>query len=291
MGVRSYQLPVTSCQLKRSLLFLAVSVTLFAAACSGIKDGTISRIALLAPFEGRYREVGYDAYYAVKLALQDAGNNTIELLAVGDGETAESATDRARALALDPLVKVVIVLGYPATQPEAQQALSNKPTLIVGQWGARPETEAVFMLANATVDERFGGETIQDVTDIDAITIPILGNEVLALHQIPLLTSDTDLITVVSSASLPDPDFTERYRGSAEFVPEPGLLTTLTYDATQIALEAIKREGDVQETIAAIYYDGINGRIRFESGYWADAPIHCYGYVEEQLTPKDCPVE
>ncbi|MCS7070642.1 MAG: hypothetical protein NZM00_03995, partial [Anaerolinea sp.] len=45
---------------------------------------TAPRIALIAPFEGRYREVGYNALYAARLALADAESG-VQLLPLDDG--------------------------------------------------------------------------------------------------------------------------------------------------------------------------------------------------------------
>src|SRR4051794_35174325 len=85
---------------------------LFLSAC-GVMHTPITRIALLAPFEGRYREIGYNALYAARLALADAADPQIELLPIDAG--GDQAAERARALSLDPQVKTVILLGYEAT--------------------------------------------------------------------------------------------------------------------------------------------------------------------------------
>jgi hypothetical protein len=290
MGVRkSAEYRVLSANYLAGLLFLSFLTMPFIGACSGVRDGAISRIALLAPFEGRYREIGYNAFYAVKLAIQDE-HSGIELLAVDDGGSVQSATDRARALARDPLVKVVIALGHSATQPETQTAFGDKPVLIVGDWGAKPGTAMVFMLTNPSLRDRVTTHPIDDVTHISLNESPILGGDVLGLSQVPLLTHNTELITVISSASLPDSGFTQRYLSSAEFVPEPGLLATLTYDAAQLALEAAMSSNPLSY-MTHTDYEGINGRIRFVDGYWVDAPIYCYGYKGNTLAPKDCVVE
>jgi hypothetical protein len=293
MGVKSRPFSVLSSQFKRRLALLLGMVGLVAG-CSALgRPIEIRRIALLAPFEERYREIGYDAYYAVKLAMQDMGDTSIELVAVDDGGTRDSAVDRAYALTSDPLVQVVIALGNAATQPETQAALGDKPMLIVGQWGASPEGNHVFTLASQAVSAMVTDDpALNDVIQTARLDFPIVGNEVLALKQFPLLHTHPERVTVVSSGSFPDTDFKARYEASAEFVPEPGLLTTLTYDATRIALQAIYADSDTRDALAKTDYTGLNGRIQFHDGYWLDAPIHCYGYSREgELTPKDCPVE
>jgi ABC-type branched-subunit amino acid transport system substrate-binding protein len=76
----------------------------------------VLKIGLVAPFEGYYRYVGYDAIYAARLALRQAngigetGRYTVELTAYDDRGTADGARVAARNLALDP--QVVAVIGH-----------------------------------------------------------------------------------------------------------------------------------------------------------------------------------
>jgi len=68
------------------------------------------KIGLVAPFEGLYRDVGYDALYAVKLALREwneAGGvegYMVELVALDDSGDPHQAPGQASELILDPLV-------------------------------------------------------------------------------------------------------------------------------------------------------------------------------------------
>jgi len=70
----------------------------------------IIKIGLVAPFEGLYRDVGYDALYAVKLALREwneAGGvegYMVELVALDDSGDPDQAPGQASELTLDPLV-------------------------------------------------------------------------------------------------------------------------------------------------------------------------------------------
>jgi len=67
-------------------------------------------------------------------------------------------------------------------------------------------------------------------------------------------------------------------------VPQPGLLATLTYDVIQMMLKASHAPSPV-DYLATTTYEGINGSIRFEDGYWADAPINTYRYEPECGAP------
>lgn len=74
------------------------------------------KIGLVAPFEGRYRYVGYDVIYAVRLALREAnaaggvGGYNVELAAYDDGGDPAMAVEQARKLAADP--EVVAAIGH-----------------------------------------------------------------------------------------------------------------------------------------------------------------------------------
>jgi len=253
---------------------------IFLSSCAVYRTEPVTKIALLAPFEGQYREVGYNALYAARLAMADSETSNIDLLAIDDGGSIETARLRIEAISNDPTIVVVIVVGQYAASAEAQSTLENGSMLIVGNWNTYPTTESVFMLSNPEIDNQidFSGE----ITELVNTTAPTQGSELLSLEQIPLLV-DTDLLQIYSSASLPDVDFRDRYLNSAEFTPEPNLLATLTYDATQIAVQSIK----TNTPIAEISYEGINGHIQFDNGYWLDAPIHHYQYDGVNLVPVD----
>lgn len=82
------------------------------------------KIGLVAPFEGRYRYVGYDVIYAVRLALREANTAggvggyspstgsgyNVELVAYDDGADPAMAAEQARKLSADP--EVVAVIGH-----------------------------------------------------------------------------------------------------------------------------------------------------------------------------------
>jgi ABC-type branched-subunit amino acid transport system substrate-binding protein len=79
------------------------------------------KIGLVAPFEGRYRYVGYDVFYAVRLALHEANEAggvgarsprpySVELVAYDDGGDGAMAVEQARKLAADP--QVVAAIGH-----------------------------------------------------------------------------------------------------------------------------------------------------------------------------------
>jgi hypothetical protein len=74
------------------------------------------KIGLSAPFEGLHREFGYEALYAVQIAVRERNEAggvgqryLVELVALNDLNEAETAAEQARKMAVDP--KVLGVLG------------------------------------------------------------------------------------------------------------------------------------------------------------------------------------
>ncbi len=74
----------------------------------------VVKIGLVAPFEGRYRALGYEVLYAVRLAVRErdaAGGIAgymVELVALNDDDDPESSAQRAEELAIDPDVVGVV---------------------------------------------------------------------------------------------------------------------------------------------------------------------------------------
>ena len=98
------------------MISLALVVMLLAGcAFPGTVRPTV-KIGLVAPFEGRFRYVGYDVIYAVRLALREAnaaggvGGYSVELVAYDDGADSAMAIQQARKLAVDP--EVVAAIGH-----------------------------------------------------------------------------------------------------------------------------------------------------------------------------------
>ena len=263
----------------RSIALLALLVL---SACQPVAQPETFHIVLLAPFEGRYREVGYDALYAARLALQDSGITQLTLLPVDDGGSATNAAWRARGLAEDSRSIAAIVLGHHAAAPETLAALADIPTLIVGQWSQTPPQDHVFILSNPTLPELLTLPPHTDLTVAAALAGPLTGGDSLALKQLTSLRHDLENIVIISSAALPDNEFQTRYQSADPFAPEPGLLATLTYDAT-IFLTQTAHQGRAEtlETIREHQHIGLNGPIHFSDHYWTNAPLYRYTYNAE----------
>lgn len=238
------------------LLLLALALT----SCAASHPALPGKIALLAPFEGQYREIGYNALYAVRLAFSDAKPKHVQLLAVDDGGTQSSAVARVKALNLDPAVLAIIALGPDSTQAAVQKA-NDKPLILIGNWGHDRADEESLYAANAQLAKAQGRG------DLDL------------LIQTRKSEEAPESMSFVSSGASPDADFRERYLNSAMYAPAPNWLATLTYDIARLALAALT-DGSA---IGATEHRGLNGIIRFEDGFWVDAPLNPYRLEGDQL--------
>ncbi len=100
----------------------------------------VLKIGLVAPFEGRYRQIGYDAVYAARLAVReinDAGGvngYALALVAFDDGGTADGAEAAAQALLVDE--QVIAVIGHFRQESSAAAAprytAQGMPFLVIG---------------------------------------------------------------------------------------------------------------------------------------------------------------
>lgn len=190
--------------------------------CAVQQTPPITRIALLAPFEGRYREVGYQALYAARLAIADANRPQLMLYAVDDGGSRHSATSRANALSQDPLIAAVMVSGPYSTDPTTTDAFrADLPIIPIGMWHAQAPTPPA------------------EITDLATLTEPFTCGDICLLSAYPLLAEDPTLPSIISTTPPVNPNFRERYLASDAFAPEPLPLAQATYGTTQTTIAII----------------------------------------------------
>jgi ABC-type branched-subunit amino acid transport system substrate-binding protein len=98
-----------------------VSISLFALLLAGCNSvAPVVKIGLVGPFEGRYREIGYDVIYSARLAVREInqaggiGGYRVALVALDDGGDLTLARETAESLILDPAV--VAVVGHWLTE-------------------------------------------------------------------------------------------------------------------------------------------------------------------------------
>jgi ABC-type branched-subunit amino acid transport system substrate-binding protein len=99
----------------------ALLLVLAASACAPLMlTRPVTKLGLVAPFEGAQRAIGYEALYAVKLALREqntAGGTAgwlVELVALDQEADLNQALRQAAVLAADPDVSYVIGLAAPS---------------------------------------------------------------------------------------------------------------------------------------------------------------------------------
>ncbi len=102
---------------------LAAACLCLAACCPNVKPTV--KIGLSAPFEGRYRDLGYEVLYAVRLAVRErndmggvGGCALVEMVALNDFNEPQEAVFQAHKMHADP--DVMAVLG--GWSPEAAAA-------------------------------------------------------------------------------------------------------------------------------------------------------------------------
>ncbi len=91
---------------------LRIACCLFSLLASGCFPVTrpVLKIALVAPFEGRYRDVGYEVTFAYRLAIREVnraggvGGYSIEMLSLDDSGDPDMAREQARKIIADPQV-------------------------------------------------------------------------------------------------------------------------------------------------------------------------------------------
>jgi branched-chain amino acid transport system substrate-binding protein len=147
---------------------------LFLTSCHSVTP--VVKIGLVGPFEGRYREVGYDVIYSARLAVREinqAGgidDYRVALVALDDGGDKELARETAESLTLDPAV--IVVVGHWLTQTTAVAApIYAQADLPFIQMGSEPFT--TFNPANLPPDFKAAYET---VTPFDEQAGPYAGS-------------------------------------------------------------------------------------------------------------------
>lgn len=192
------------------------------------------KIGLVAPFEGQYRYVGYDAIYAARLALREAnaaggvGGYTVQLVAYDDQGTVAGAHTAARNLALDP--DVVAVIGHYRDETSAAvQALYGEAGLP--------------LVSAATVEGGIGTESelLCPLLDFLGHTAP---NAADSGHHVQWMTGDPDARAFTCTGGV-------IVKVGAQLPPPPGVDTLL------LTLDPVR----AGETLLALRQAGWNGAV------------------------------
>lgn len=193
-------------RLVQSLIILGVLFGSLSSACLPDPGFPVVKIGLIAPFEGRYRYIGYDAIYAARLAVRElnaaggVAGHKLALVAYDDRNDPELARSLARTLATDPDVLAVIGHYRQKTTVTAQEVYAEHdlPLLAVGAW---PTTTEAFQGQLMPATERLADTMVAQVSVSAGSSCGIVWGQTVLTP--PLVTALGERLCLESEA----PDF------------------------------------------------------------------------------------
>jgi ABC-type branched-subunit amino acid transport system substrate-binding protein len=239
------------------------------------------KIALVAPFEGRLRQVGYDAFPAMRIAIRDqinaggTGNIYVTFIAYNDNGDPAMAERVARNVALDP--EVLAVMGH-----------FNLTTTLAAM-GVYTSAGLPLLAPHAPADQlpydplvfHMGPAAASPKSQVTSQTCDPSPQFSILYSPFGECQSDAPPMSELPEAQQALASFTEISLGAA---PTPRSI--VAYDATNVLLEAIRLDAQahgmptragVTEALRHVSYEGLLGRIAFDDhGVWADAPLWVY---------------
>ncbi len=257
---------------------LLASLLTLLAACAAPQP--VVKVALVAPFEGHLRRVGYEAFPAMRLAIRAriaAGSTArVTFIAYNDDGDPEAAARVARNVALDP--EVVAVIGHlvPSTTLAALAVYTQAglPVIVPSvPANALPNDPLVFRM----------GPTMPARQRNASSTACVALDPSWAATGWPFgrCIADAPPVAELETARRALAAFTELSLG-----PLPGPRSIVAYDATNTALDAIELDARVRglptragvaEALRRVSHAGLLGRIAFDrANIWADAPTWAY---------------
>lgn len=297
----------------RVLQLLALANLCALTACLPPALPRVIKIGLVAPFEGRYRYVGYDAIYAARLAVREinaaggVGGWSLELVAYDDRADPELARTIARNLVIDP--DVVAAIGhYRQANTEVASTIyaeAGMPMLAIGAW-LTPTLASVWHVAPSP--EQMAGAMVE-AANISPLASPPMGgvfpfNSPLAegtflFSSLPMggieggdvWREGTLFVTPYPlPRDLPGLEaWDAAYHAVGPHVPDPGVYALPTYEVVYALAEAIATaveagqplRAGVAAALSGVCHEGALGTITWDAmGYWQDMPL--YVYIWEQ---------
>lgn len=302
-------------------LLTRLAIVLAAAACVPVAQPTVT-IGLVAPFEGRYREVGYEVIYAVRLAVREANaaggvaGYNVALMALDDGGEAESAVEQAHKLSVAPEVVATIGHWLERTTLAGADVYAANGLPVLATAASPGLAEGAYRLWLTQATERAaapdGGQQcpppcdslenlgwLLDVRRQHPESI-IYGPALWGQPQFEMLGGmAAEGVAFVAAAPYPadsaDPGFADRYRAISNGV-EPRSNAVLAYDATRLLFAAIEasvsagghptREG-VAAALAEVNFEGLSGLIAFDADRdWTLGRGWMYWWREGQISRR-----
>jgi len=291
----------------KRLIAVCVFISLTMTACIQTAPEVV-KIGLVAPFEGRYREVGYDVIPAVRLAIREYAaqnpdaNLTLELVAYDDSADLDRAVEQAQRLITDPDVKLVIGHWREDTTAAALHVyheanipvitLSTQPDLPPGAvYNLAPTEEDMDMLAEEWGSTTLPRYEVQSTTNdvlAEAAGFPqsgefLIGGPIVGLSQYYQLSQGAAEQTYfVSPVALPSDTegqyWTESSAGrfsqsftDANLGAPPGIYSAAAYEAAWLAISYVMQQYSIEVTGTPA------DNIEFDSsGRRVKAPVYLY---------------
>jgi ABC-type branched-subunit amino acid transport system substrate-binding protein len=255
------------------------------------------KIGLAAPFEGRYRDIGYEVIYAVRLAVREAnaaggvGGYSLGLVALDDGGDPELAARQALKLAVDP--DVLAVIGHwrdDTTRAAATVYAQHHLPLLATTSDADLPAGAFRMWPVAAAEQaavppgaRQCPPPCDNLEDLGWLAAthrqfpaePVYGPALWGQPQFLRLAGEAGAgAYFIAPAPYPaqsgDPGFSGRYTAISGGVA-PYANAVLAYDAARLILAALAEglaagppsRGGLEAALATVRFDGLSGPIRF----------------------------
>ena len=248
----------------RNYFVFVCALSVFTTACSS-SSAPILKIGLVAPFEGRYRELGYDVIHAIRLAInefnsRDSQEVSFALVAFDDGANPDLAKEQAHKIATDP--DVVAVLGHwlPETTNAVSAIYSSEGIPFLATANEDTNSATIFKLGPSTEDLSRLLEIYQSVNGddrewtlcecgIESVTAVgkdggrlVVGPPVWSLNEFWELNRLEAGVVFVPTALPRDLPAASTFQTAYEELSggeAPGVFAMLAYDSTKMLLESI----------------------------------------------------
>ncbi len=304
----------------RNYLIFVCALSVLTTACYS-SSVHIVKIGLVAPFEGRYRELGYDVIHAIRLAINEINSRdnhgaSFALVAFDDGANPELAREQANKIATDP--DVVAVLGHwiPETTISAAPIYSSEgiPFLATASgltnspitFQLYPHAEELIRLVETYQSEN-GDERELTLCECGIESVTAVGEDGGRLIVGPAVWSLSEFwelnkwevgvifVPVALPRDLPpastfQTEYEELSGGEA-----PGVFAMLAYDSTKMLLEAIaaseiRSPAEIRTAInnglSQGSYQGLAGVYEFDSSRQSiKTPASLYRWQDGNFIP------
>ena len=287
----------------RTIAFTAIVFCL--TACLPNAPATI-KIGLVAPFSGRYREIGYQAVHGARLALSEfnaaggAHGRPVSLLALDDASDADTAIEQANRMLTDSAVVAVIGHWLDGTTRAAVPiyARAGLPILATSAAPRAPEnggrtffrlypTTEVLATAMEDTATQYGlramclcdvvtGAELLTIGHSDNLSPAVVGGPLWSLREFARLAGDNADGSYFVTPGPHPPAVTEASvflaNHRAAFPDEPVGWTSLhAYEATRVLLTALSTNSEptatyVAEALTQTDFYGVSRHVSFDEG-------------------------